>query len=225
LRTDLQALIDGGNAIYATYKATIQAATLLQRNVALLDRGLLTNIRDTLPWNNFARCVELLGRQAPSYWQLIGEPIVRAAVRAAWNDSNVAVPAAGTHQHEEGGWVFFNLITAEVTARRAPAGAGHELDLTTPPTVADSIVVAKFHTHPNLGPDWLAGPSARDVTNGTVHGVPGIVAGTNGLDPARYTLFPVDPNRREHLAGNRGLAGAAGGLAPQAKRNGTIDEE
>jgi len=225
LRNDLQMMIDGGNTTYADYKARIQAATPLQKNVALLHTDLLTNIRNTLTWNNFARCVELLGRRAPTYWQLIGETVVRSAVRGAWNDSDVAVPAAGTTQHEEGGWVYMNLITGALTTRRAAGGGGAAILLTAPPVVANSIVIAKFHTHPNLGPGWIAGPSPQDATVDTDHGVPDIVAGTTGIDPARFDFFPSGPNGREHLAGNRGLPGAAGGLAPQGKRDGTYDEQ
>jgi hypothetical protein len=228
LRDDIQTMIDGGNTRYTDYKSAIQAATPLWRGVALLHTALLTNIRDTLAWNDFARCVELLGRQIPTYWQLIGETAVRTAVRNAWNASNVAVPGPGTNQHEEGGWVFLNLITGELTTRRAAGGGGAAILLTAPPTVTDSVVIAKFHTHPNLGPGWVAGPSdiapagpglprRGDVTVDATHGVPDIIAGTNGVDPARFEYFPSGPNRRQHLAGNRGLPGAAGGLAPQKK--------
>lgn len=224
LRNDVQALIDAGNTTYADYKTKIQAATVVQRNVALLHEDLLTNIQGALTWNNFARCVELLGRQASTYWQLIGEAVVRTAVRAAWNDSDVAVPAVGTTQHEEGGWVFLNLITGALTTRRAARGAGASISLAAPPTVTDSIMIAEFHTHPNLGPGWRAGPSPGDATSDAADGVPDIIAGTTGVDPARFDLFPSGPDRREHLAGNRGIPGAAGGLAPQAKRDGTYDE-
>ncbi len=228
LRDHLQTMADGGNTTYADYKAAIQGATLVQRNVALLHPDLLTKLRDTLTWNNFARCVELLGRRANTYWEMIGEPIVRAAVRAAWNDSHPAVPGVGTTQHEEGGWVFLNLITGALAARRAAGGAGAAINLTAPPTLTDSIVIAKFHTHPNLGPGWVAGPSnippaapglhpTGDVPVDAAHGVPDIIAGTNGINPAVFQFFPSGPNRRAHLAGNRGLPGAAGGLAPQAK--------
>jgi hypothetical protein len=229
LRNDIQAMIDAGNTQYAPYKARIQTATPLQKNVALLHTDLLTNIRDTLSWNNFARCVELLGRRAPTYWELIGEPVIQGAVRAAWTASNPAVPGPGTTQHEEGGWVFFNLITGALTTQRAVAGAGAAINLAAPPTVADSIVIAKFHTHPNLGPAWDPGPSdlapagpglprRGDVTVDANHGVPDIIAGTPGVDPARFNFIPSGPNRRAHLAGNRGLPGAAGGLAPQGRQ-------
>lgn len=224
LRDDIQTLITAGNTTYADYKALIQAASPLQRTVALLHRDLLTNLRNTLSWNNFARCVELLGRMAPTYWQLIGEPVVRAAVRRAWNDSNPAVPAVGTTQHEEGGWIFLNLITGAITTRRAAAGGGAVIDLGAPPAVTDSVVVGVFHTHPNLGPGWTAGPSPADNTADTNDGIPDIVAGTTGIDPTRFDLFQSGPLRRHHLAGNRGMPGAAGGLAPQGKADGTYDK-
>ena len=230
LRDGLQLMIDSGQTAYADYKTRILAGTVFQRSVALLHEDLLTALRDALPWNDFARCVELLGRTALGHWELIAEPVVQAAIRGAWTDSQVAVPAAGTHQHEEGGWIFMNLITGALSARRAARGAGAAILLTGPPTVADSIVVAKFHTHPNLGPAWNPGPSdfppagpglprTGDVTVDAAHGVPDIIAGTAGIDAAHFDFIASGPNARAHLAGNRGLPGATGGLAPQGKRH------
>ena len=51
--------------------------------------------------------------------------------------------------------------TGEIVARRAPAGGQADLDLTAPPVVFGSVVVATFHTHPNPTSDgWETGPSA-----------------------------------------------------------------
>lgn len=225
LRTQIRALIDAGDLTYATYRTRIRAATVLQRDVVLADVPTLEALRDHLPWNNFARCVELLGRRAPNHAFLIRQTVVRNALRAAWNASNPAVnPPVGT-QHEEGGWVYLNLLTNDLSVRRQAAGAGAAINLATPPIRADHIVVAKFHTHPNLGPGWVAGPSPQDATVDAAHGVPDIVVGTPGVDPAVFQFFPSGPDRRAHLAGNRGLPGAGGGLAPQARRDGSFDEQ
>jgi hypothetical protein len=101
--------------------------------------------------------------------------------------------------------------------RRQAAGITANINLAAPPIEADSIVVAKFHTHPNLGPTWVAGPSALDGTTDAAHGVPDIVVGSNGIVPAHFELFPSGPDHRLHLAGAQGLPGAAGGVAPQAR--------
>ncbi len=225
LKTNLQTLVNANNRTYADYRNAIRAATMIQRHIALLDIRLLRSIRSRLSWNNFARCVELLGRRAPSYNRLINRRVVQAALRSAWTASNPAVPGSGTTQHEEGGWVYMNLFTGNLSIRRATAGGGAAINLTSPPVVADSIVVAKFHTHPNLGSAWVPGPSGQDATVDASHGVPDIVVGSPGVNPATFNRYPSGPRRRRHLAGNRGLPGSSGGLAPQAKRDGTYDEQ
>ena len=225
LKEDLQKLIDAGNRNYADYKAQIIAATPIQQTVARLDATFVAALKGLLSWNDFARCMELLGLSAPGFGELVANGLVQAALHAAWVASNVAVPAAGTTQHEEGGWVFMNLMTGDLTTQRAVHGAGAAILLTSPPTVTDSIVVAKFHTHPNLGPLWESGPSPQDATVDAAQGVPDIVAGNPGLDPAVFQTFASGPDRRQHLGGNRGLPGAGGGIAPQAKADGTHDEQ
>jgi hypothetical protein len=226
LRQDLKALIDGGDRTYATYKARILRASTLQRDVVLADAAFLTSLKGHLGvWNDFAKLVETLGRQAPTYDELIVKPEVRAAVAAAWTDSDPAVNPPGGTQHEEGGWVYLNIITDTLEIRRQTAGATASIDLSAPPVVADCVVVAKFHTHPNLGPGWRAAASPGDATVDAAHGVPDIVVGTTGVDPAVFELFPSGPARRAHLAGNQGLPGASGGVAPQAKEDMTFDEQ
>lgn len=230
LRGQIRALINAGNLTYATYRTRIRAATVLQRDVVLADIPTLRALRNHLPWDDFARCVELLGRRAPTFAFLIQQTVVRNALRAAWTASNPGVnpPVAG--QHEEGGWVYLNLITNELSVRRQAAGAGASINLAAPPVVADNIVVAKFHTHPNLGPGWVAGPSQPsggrpgDVGVDAAHGVPDIVVGNPGVNPAQFQFFPSGPDRRAHLAGNQGLPGAAGGLAPQGRMGGPTEE-
>ncbi len=224
LIVSLVALLDAGNTTYADYKTATVGGTTLDRNVALLDQALLTRLRGALSWNSFARTVELLGRQRWTYYQLIGESVVTSELRDAWNDSDVAVPGPATTQHEEGGWVYLNLMTGDLSTRRAAAGAGAAINLAAPPAVADSVVIAKFHTHPNLGAGWVAAPSPQDAAVDATHGVPDIVLGSPTNNARRYTFYLSGPYRREHLAGNRGLPGATGGLAPQARSDGSYDE-
>ena len=225
LRTQIRSLIDAADLTYATYRTRIRAASLLQRDVVLADVPTVRALRNHLPWNNFARCVELLGRRAPNHAFLVRQTVVSTALRAAWVASNPAVnPPVGT-QHEEGGWVYLNLITGELSVRRAAGGAGAAINLAAPPLLPDRIVVAKFHTHPNLGPGWLAAPSPQDTAVDATHGVPDIVVGTAGVNPAVFQFFASGPDRRAHLAGNRRLPGAGGGLAPQARRDGSFDDQ
>lgn len=221
LRTQLAGLISAGNRNYATFRTRIRAATVLQRDVILAEPTFLTQLRNHLTtWNDFARCVELLGRRAPTHNQLIRRTVVRNGLAAAWTASNPAVNPPATTQHEEGGWVYLNLITNVLTVRRQAAGAGAAINLAAPPIIANSIVVAKFHTHPNLGPGWIAGPSGQDAVVDAAHGVPDIVIGSNDVNAATFNTFSSGPNRRLHLAGNQGLPGAAGGVAPQARADG-----
>ncbi len=217
LRTDLTTLIGAGNTNYADYRTRIRAATILQRDICLADTAFLTQLRVRLAWNDFARCVELFGRRAPTFAELVGNPTVAAALAAAWGASSVGVNPPVGAQHEEGGWVYLNLITNALSVTRQAAGAGAAINLAAPPVQADSVVVAKFHTHPNLGPGWLAAPSPADTAVDAVHGVPDIVVGTPGVNPAVFQTFASGPAQRLHLAGNQGLPGAAGGLAPQAR--------
>ena len=226
LRRQLAQLISGGNTNYATFRTHIRAATLLQRDIILAEPAFLRRLRNHLTtWNDFARCVELLGRRAPTHNQLVRRTVVRNELAAAWNASNPAVNPPVVGQHEEGGWVYLNLITNALTVRRQAAGGGAAINLAAPPIVADSIVVAKFHTHPNLGPAWMAGPSPQDTLVDAAHGVPDIVVGSNNVNPATFNIFSNGPHRRLHLAGNQGLPGAAGGLAPQARVDGSYDEQ
>lgn len=225
LRVSLDALITAADRNYAHYRGQIVGATLQQRDVCLADVAFLRRLEVTLAWDDFARCVELFGRRAPHFAALLRSPVVRSALRPAWTDSHPAVTPPGTGQHEEGGWVYLNLLSNTLSVRRQAAGAQAAINLSSPPIEAHSIVVAKFHTHPNLGPQWLAGPSAQDAIADGAHGVPDIVVGNTGLDPAVFQTFASGPDGRAHLAGGQVLPGAAGGLAPQAKIDGTEDEQ
>lgn len=223
LRTRLLALIAAKKKSYATYRKRIRAVTALQRDVVLVDQPTLRALRGHLTWNSFARCVELLGRQAPDHATMIANPVVLAELSAAWTASNPTLNPPGGTQHEEGGWVYLDLITGELQTRREAPGAGASINLTNPPILADNVVVSTFHTHPNLGPGWVAGPSPGDTASDAADGVPDIIVGTTGVDPAVFTFFPSGPVRRAHLAGNQGRPGPTGGLAPQARRDGSYD--
>jgi hypothetical protein len=227
LRDQLNQLMDAGTTTYATFRTTIRGATDVKRSTALADTALLQRLRGQLPWDSFARCVELLGRRAPTFGELIARGDVQAQLRAAWTASGprVSAPGDGGAQHEEGGWIYFDLVTGNLAFRRQAAGGGAAINLSAPPVINGHVVVAKFHTHPNLGANWVSGPSAIDDDGDGVpdrgdvvvdpnHGVPDIVVNTPGVNPANFTTALSGPGRRLHLAGNQGLPGAAGGVAP-----------
>jgi hypothetical protein len=243
LKIDLQALVDARNATYSDYKTRINAADAQERTDALLDPTLLRNIQGVLARNDFAKCVELLGRSPPAATSLLADPTVSAAMSAAFTASSPAVtlpphnpanpvgpcnPPAGTPPpagvHEEGGWIYLNLITGHLVTRRANPGGQANIDLSGPPDVPDSIVIGTFHTHPNVGPCW--GPvhaSRTDTNSANGSGVPWLIIGAFPNVSAIQTTA-TGPTQRLHLAGNRGFPGSAGGDAPQGTIDGSFDE-
>ncbi len=246
LVTSIRTLITANNRAYDDYKAAIQAATMVQQHVALLDQQLLRDIRGQLSWNNWARCVEMLGRQTPTGNELLGDRTVRGTMGAAWTASTPGItrwdtpspgsplaatcnPVPGTPApaaHEEGGWVYLNLLTGDLSTRRAAAGGQAGINVNVgAPTVADSVMVATFHTHPNVGACWGAvTPSGADTRNANDRGVPNLIRGAFPTVADTRSLF-TGPNRRLHLAGSRLAPGPAGGIAPQARATGEHDDE
>lgn len=133
---------------------------------------------------------------APTAKELEALPVVYAALAQAWLDSK---PADRKKRHEEGGWVYLNVVTGEVSTVRAPAGVQTAVDLSHPPTFSDCFVVGKFHTHPNPSDEgWFPGPSTRDKIVDAVHGVPDLIQADNGV-------YHSGPDRRRG-----GLSGSPG---------------
>lgn len=114
----------------------------------------------------------------PTAAELQNNPAVQQAMEQAWNDSQ---PNDAAHRHEEGGWIYQNTTTGEITTRRAPAGEQAALDLSSPPAVPGSVVVGKFHTHPNpTSEGWEPGPSDPDIAVDARHGVPDLIRADDG---------------------------------------------
>lgn len=180
------------------------------------DEGFKEDLRDGLgDWDEFARCIEDLGGAAPDAAALLGNGTVQGALSDAWDDS---LPHAGTlarsrdeldtGNHEEGGWIYVNLITNSVVVRRQSASdsttfetddAGNlmpTISLEFPPEVDDCVLVANFHTHPN-DPRY-AGASAADGRSISGRGVPGLLRDSEGN--GAYG----DVMQRASLAGPRG---------------------
>lgn len=134
--------------------------------------------------------------RAPTVADLLQSPVVRQALEDAWSDSAAGDPA---RRHEEGGWVYADTTSGVISVQRAPAGGQAVLDLTNPPTVPGSVVVATFHTHPNPSAEgWDPGPSAADTHSAWVFGVPCLIRADDGI----HTTGPV--SRRGGLAGGPG---------------------
>jgi hypothetical protein len=135
--------------------------------------------------------------QAPTTADLLNHPEVRQALEDAWQDS---LPADPTQRHEEGGWVYADTASGDVTVRRAPAGATATIDLDSPPVVPRSVVVATFHTHPNPSAEgWDPGPSAEDTQSAWLLRVPCLIRADDGV----HTTGP--DSRRGGLGGGPGF--------------------
>lgn len=115
----------------------------------------------------------------PTAAELQNDPIVQAALQQAWTDSQ---PADPTNRHEEGGWIYVNPTTGQVTTIRAPAGARARLGLGSPPEVPGSVLVGTFHTHPNpTSEGWDPGPSSTDDHSAAHTGVPWLIQADDGV--------------------------------------------
>jgi hypothetical protein len=135
--------------------------------------------------------------QAPTIEELRQAPAVKQALEQAWTDS---LPGDPERRHEEGGWIYINLMTGELTALRAATGLRAELEIGDLPLLLDSVIVATFHTHPNpTSEGWNPGPSDVDEEVLQRLGVPGLIRADNGV----YVAGPE--SRRGGLAGGPGF--------------------
>lgn len=124
---------------------------------------------------------------APSADELRADPTVQAAFAAAWADSFPDDPAL---RHEEGGYIYCDTASRRITVRRTRPGASDRLDLTHPPVISGSHLVATYHTHPNpIAEGWSAYPSDDDRAVAAGCGVPWFVVSELGV-------FEAGPDRR-----------------------------
>ena len=122
--------------------------------------------------------------EAPGAAELLSHPAVRQALQQAWTDSLADLP---DQRLEEGGWIYRDTATGEILAWRASPGA------------TASLVVGKFHTHPNpTSEGWEPGPSPADIAVDAIHGVPDLIRADDGVHVS-------GPDQRRG-----GLAGAPG---------------
>ena len=135
-------------------------------------------------------------RQAPTADELLANATVIKAMEEAWLDS---LPDDPMQRHEEGGWIYANILTGELSTRRAPRGMLARLDVSGPPAVSDAVVVGTFHTHPNPSSEgWDPMPSPGDQSCAASSGVPWLVRADDGF----HSTGPV--SRRGGLQGNVG---------------------
>ncbi len=114
----------------------------------------------------------------PTASELLAHPDVIQALGEAWADSQVKDP---NHRHEEGGWIYLELATGGIVIRRAPAGRRSLLSLGNPPRLANHVIVATFHTHPNPASEgWVTRPSIQDELAARYSGVPWLIRAEDG---------------------------------------------
>jgi hypothetical protein len=118
------------------------------------------------------------------------------ALALAWIDSQANDPA---QRHEEGGWIYMELFTGDLAVQRVARGLSAAIDLSIPPLIPNSIVVGKFHTHPNpIAEGWDPGPSPADRRVDDLHGVPDLIRAEDGIH------LSGQPTRRGGLTGGPG---------------------
>jgi hypothetical protein len=134
---------------------------------------------------------------APTAAELQDHPMVRDALEQAWRDS---LPNDPARRHEEGGWIYMDTTTGEIVVRRQEAGRQASIDLSRPPIFPGSVVVGKFHTHPNPSSEgWAPGPSRGDLKVDALHGVPDLIRADDGVHVSGPST------RRGGLAGGPGF--------------------
>ena len=212
LSRDLQDMAHGSDfewgKNFGRVRDRINAASAQEKQVALADQALLGLLRIKMDFNDFAMAVELLGRQAPTGKELSENSVVKNACDAAWKDSNVDAINPNDWR-ENGGYIFMNLVSGEISTSRVPPGNWGKAIIADPALKdipANTIVVAIFHTHPN--PNAPQECEEHDNQKSQLDGVPDVVRGPKGT-------FPCGVELRLHLAGTRGYPGPSGGDPPQ----------
>jgi hypothetical protein len=91
--------------------------------------------------------------------EILRDPGVRRALAEAWVASLPGQPGG----HEEGGFIVLEGEN-NCAVRRWPTGAGNLIKVPDHPRcqVDGKPLLATFHTHPNLGEDFLQEPSETD---------------------------------------------------------------
>lgn len=90
---------------------------------------------------------------------VLSEKNIRSALQQAWIDSN----PGGTGGHEEGGFVVKNADSS-LSIIRWLKGSQDTIEVLPHANckIDDLEIVASFHTHPNIGSDYLQEPGETD---------------------------------------------------------------
>jgi len=211
LANSILVLVDKKVTTYVAYRDLISKSTPTEKRFAL-HPVILSALRKALDYKSLARCAELLGRRAPTFDELRKNSTVSEAINDAWRASDVGINDRVLQAHEEGGWVFMNLIDGSLSIERAKPVGTDFIIVEPPPQVEDSVLVAIFHTHPDLGPVGM--PSRHDRREDSRRGVPNLVAGNTGNKPDVFQVRLSGPSVRKHLASEYGIPGPTGGEAP-----------
>ena len=124
---------------------------------------------------------------APTAAELEANPVVQAAFAAAWAGS---LADDDQLRHEEGGYIYVNATSGDVSVRRASPGQRRRIELSAPPLLPGCFLVATFHTHPNpVSLGWDPEPSVEDLVGADASGVPWFVVSEVGV-------FVAGPDRR-----------------------------
>lgn len=135
--------------------------------------------------------------RAPTGRELAANPVVKAAIDAAWTDSR---PNNADERHEEGGWIYMNKSSGEISTARATPGYQTEINLANPPHQPGYVVVGVFHTHPNPSAEgWDPGPSRADRLADEQDGIPDLIRADNGIH------YSGPESRRGGLVGGPGF--------------------
>src|SRR6185503_10561109 len=118
-------------------------------------------------------------------------------IESAWTASDVGKKDMVTQAHEEGGWVFMDVITGSLSTQRATPEGTNYIRLEPPPD-APGVLVAMFHTHPT--PEAKPGPSGEDKKQDKRRGVPNLVAAirTGTKDLKKFEIYLSGPDARAH---------------------------
>ncbi len=135
---------------------------------------------------------------------------VSEAIKEAWKASDVGTRDLVTQPHEEGGWIYMNLIDGRLSIKRGPAKYTNAFQTEPAPQPEENnVLVASFHTHP-IQPR----PSNIDMRLDAGRGLPNLVACPIPGKTDVYQILPSGPPVRKHLASKLNFPGIAGGDGP-----------
>jgi proteasome lid subunit RPN8/RPN11 len=92
---------------------------------------------------------------------LLNDKNVKAGLKKAAADSDIG----GKNPVEHGGFILQDPETCDLSVARWPQGKGASIQ----PVISKDgksnglDIVGSFHTHPNVGPGWVAEPSTADI--------------------------------------------------------------